>query len=421
MKKITPAEEIAVFMSRLYDNSMTTTSGGNLSIMDEDGTLWISPSGVDKAHLTADDIIAVDKDANIKGKHKPSTEYPFHLAIYKARPDIRAVLHAHPSALVAFSLARVIPNTAIMPNVAKRCGKVMVAKYAIPGSKLLGSYIAQKFTDGADTVILENHGVVLGSHNMQDAYEMFETLDFCARTEINAKTMSANIKTLSDEELDLRCPSFPDSLPQDNSDAQIRNELCSLSARCYNHRLFTSTQGAFICRAGDTTLATPENKDRAKLEECDIVRVSQGCCESGKTPSTYTDIANKIFAGHSDIKCIVVARSPQAMAFVVSDAVFDSHLIPEGYICLKNVVRHPFGTIEQNPSKIVESISMKAPIAIIENDCVLIAGTSPLNAYDRLEVMEFGAMSIKYTVAMKTPIIKISDEDIKDIEVTFGL
>ena len=56
---MTPAEKIAFFMTRLYDNKLTTTSGGNLSIMDENGTMWISPSGVDKAHLTADDIMWV--------------------------------------------------------------------------------------------------------------------------------------------------------------------------------------------------------------------------------------------------------------------------------------------------------------------------------------------------------------------------
>ena len=422
MKKLTPAEEIAAFMTRLYDNSMTTTSGGNLSVMDDNGTLWISPSGVDKAHLRADDIMSVDKNGNIKGKHKPSTEYPFHLAIYKARPDIKAVLHAHPSALVAYSLARKVPNTMIIPEVAKRCGKVMVAKYAIPGSALLGSYIAEKFTAGADTVILENHGVVLGSENMQNTYEMFEMLDFCARIEANAKTLCANMRTLTKEQLDIKYPVYTDSLVSDNDDSHLRHELVEFSTRCYGHRLFTASQGAFICRTeGGSVLATPENRDRAVLKDSDIVRVKGNKCEHEKTPSVFTDIANKIFGSHNDIKCIVVARSPEAMAFAVSDAVFDSHLIPEGYICLKNTVRHPYGTIQNTPQRIVDSISMKSPIAIIENDCIIVAGTSPLNAYDRLEVMEFGALSIKYTIAMGTPIIKISDDDIKDIEITFGL
>ncbi len=68
---MTPAEKIAFFMTRLYDNKLTTTSGGNLSIMDSDGTLWISPSGIDKAHLTADDIMWVTPDGVVHGKHRP--------------------------------------------------------------------------------------------------------------------------------------------------------------------------------------------------------------------------------------------------------------------------------------------------------------------------------------------------------------
>ena len=98
---MTPAEKIAYIMTRLYDNKLTTTSGGNLSIMDDDGVMWISPSGVDKAHLTADDIMWVTPDGVVHGKHRPSTEYPFHLAVLRSRPDLKAVLHAHPAALVA--------------------------------------------------------------------------------------------------------------------------------------------------------------------------------------------------------------------------------------------------------------------------------------------------------------------------------
>ena len=66
-------------------------------------------------------------------------------------------------------------------------------------------------------------------------------------------------------------------------------------------------------------------------------------------------------------------------------------------------------------------MSMKTPIAIVENDCVIVAGTSPLNAYDRLEVMEFGARSLRYLAAVGAPVVRISEKDIKDIEVAFGL
>ena len=96
-------------------------------------------------------------------------------------------------------------------------------------------------------------------------------------------------------------------------------------------------------------------------------------------------------------------------------------MIPEGYICLRNTMRYPYGTLEDAPERIVSDISMRTPISIIENDCVLVAGTSPLNAYDRLEVLEFGAESLCDIASMHGTIVPISDDEIREIEVAFNL
>ena len=81
-----PADRLVMMMRRIYYRGMTTTSGGNLSIRDEDGDIWITPGGIDKGTLTRDDIMRVRADGSIAGRHKPSSEYPFHLAVYAARP-----------------------------------------------------------------------------------------------------------------------------------------------------------------------------------------------------------------------------------------------------------------------------------------------------------------------------------------------
>ena len=158
-----PADQIVMIMNRIYYYGMTTTTGGNLSIRDSEGTVWISPSGVDKGSLRREDIMQIKPDGTIVGLHRPSVEYPFHLAIYKKRPDLRAVLHAHPPALVAFSLLREIPDTSIIPDARFLSGKITIAKYALPGSATLGDKISAEFEKGINTVMLENHGVVLGS------------------------------------------------------------------------------------------------------------------------------------------------------------------------------------------------------------------------------------------------------------------
>lgn len=416
-----PAEKIAYFMTRLYDNKLTTTSGGNLSIMDEDGVMWISPSGVDKAHLTPEDIMWVTPDGVVHGKHKPSTEYPFHLAVLRSRPDLHAVLHAHPAALVAYSLERKLPKMDVMPGVSALCGKIAIAKYALPGSQKLGALIAEKFAAGCDTVLLENHGVVLGAESLERAFMMFEALDFAGRTGIAASMLKKDAKKLTEKELAVKNVKYDykDSLAHD--ELEIRDEMINMCHRSYEHKLFTSASGAFAQRTENGFIINPDDEDVFCTTADMLVRVAGDKCESGKVPSKYAKIAGMIFEKHEEIESIAFARSPYIMGFAVSGAEFNSHMIPEGYICLRNTMRHPYGTLETAPEKIADTISIKTPIAIIENDCVIVAGTSLLNAFDRMEVLEFGAESLCDIEAMNGTIVPISNEEIREIEEAFNL
>ena len=197
-----PADQIVTIMDRIYNYGMTTTSGGNLSIRDENGDVWISPSGVDKGTLRREDIVCVKPDGTIIGIHKPSVELPFHLDAYKIRPDVNAVLHAHPPALVSFSIVRKIPNTNIIPNASLICGEIQIAPYAVPGSAKLGENIANVFKKGVNVVMMENHGVVIAGKDLFSAFMSFETLDFCARLEINAARLGTP-KPLSDKYIEI--------------------------------------------------------------------------------------------------------------------------------------------------------------------------------------------------------------------------
>ena len=176
-----PRDQIIMIIDRIYKKGLTTTSGGNISILDEEGNIWVTPSGVDKGSLTPRDIMMVKRDGEIIGPHKPSSEYPFHKAIYQVRPDLKAVVHAHPPALVSFSIVRQIPNTNIIPQAKKVCGPIGYAKYQIPGSKELGEEIADQFAKGFKAVVMENHAAVVGGSDLINAYERFETLEFCSQ------------------------------------------------------------------------------------------------------------------------------------------------------------------------------------------------------------------------------------------------
>ena len=84
-----PRDQITMIIDKVYRSGLTTTSGGNISVIDENGDVWVTPSAIDKGSLRPSDIICVRKNGTIEGRHKPSSEYPFHIAIYKARPDIK--------------------------------------------------------------------------------------------------------------------------------------------------------------------------------------------------------------------------------------------------------------------------------------------------------------------------------------------
>ena len=190
-KLMHPAEQLALIIGRIYRSGLTTTSGGNLSIMDDNGDMWITPAGVDKGSLTAADIMCVKADGSIVGRHRPSSAYPFHKAIYQIRPKMRAVIHAHPPGLVTFSVIHQIPNTSIIPQARFVCGPIGFAKYDVPGSEALGVSIAEEVKKNPEykAVIMENHGVVLCGEDISDAYQRLETLELCARTILNAKIL----------------------------------------------------------------------------------------------------------------------------------------------------------------------------------------------------------------------------------------
>lgn len=426
-----PADQIVMIMNRLYSYQMTTTSGGNLSIMDDDGVMWISPSGVDKGNLTTADIMKVMPDGTIVGPHKPSSEYPFHLAIYRARPDLRAVLHAHPPALVAFSLIRETPASDIIPNCHALCPKIAMAKYAVPGSEELGAYIAEEFAKDYNVVMLENHGVVIGSDDLFSAFMAFETLDYTARIQINARSISGsdNFRRISEKHMDIYREKNADIqldrfVPAGHSAEELaaRKEMCQLIHRAYDNNLFTSGQGTFSRRLSDGSfLITPHDKDRKYLEPEDLVLVKGGLAELGKNPSHSLPLHREIYENSSEINSVILAEPPSIMAFAITDVDFNAKLIPESYIMLKNVRKFPFGSSFLQPAMLAKELSMKEPIAIIENDCVVACGTTLLNAFDRLEVLEYSARAVVDTIRLGREIVAISPEEIHDIEVAFHL
>lgn len=423
---IHPADQLVMFMQRIYDKGLTTTSGGNLSIMDNDGNVWITPASVDKGTLTRHDIICVKPDGSIVGPHRPSSELPFHLSVYKMRPDLRAVLHAHPPALVAFSIVRRCPNLDLVPSVRKVCSDVQIAIYDVPGSDALGEKVGRVFADGCDIAILENHGVCIGAPDMFTAFQRFETLNYTATLEVLAKKVGT-IHELPKEAYRISDTRFhtkmDDFVPHSHSSEELaaRRDMIKLIRRSYKMGLFTATHGTYSVRLADGSfLITPFNFDRAYLEEDDLVRVKAGMKEQGKIPSRAVSFHEKVYQKHPEIKAILQAHPVHSMAFAITDATFDPRTIPESYILLRDVKKIPYEQVYVEPELTADAFSASRPALMIENSCVVVTGESLLQAFDRLEVMEATAHSIILSKEVGD-IVHITDEEVEDLKVAFHL
>lgn len=420
-----PREQLAQIMRRLYEGGLTTLSGGNLSIKDADGSIWITPSGVDKGGLRPEDMMRITPEGAIEGVHRPSMEAPFHMAIYASRPDVSAIVHAHPPALITFSIARIVPQTHIIPQAQKVCGRVGYAPYATPGSTALGQSIAGAFAEGNDCVLLENHGAVTAGGTLLEAYQRMETLDFCARTLLRARAIGMAC-ALTDDQLalaDTEAAPLPEFTPTAHSSHERaqRMEVARLLHRACDRQLMIATEGVISARVGpDTFIITPTGQDRRYVEHDDLVLIQGGQREAGKHPSRSVRMHEAIYAQHPSIGAIITSQPPNAMAYAVTACQFDSRTIPESYIMLRDVPLVPYGLNYADPAAVARLISDRRPVAIIQNDCALMVGANVLAAFDRLEILEFSARSLIDTLQLGA-LQPMPDEALIDLRRAFGL
>jgi len=411
-------------IGRIYRRGLTTTSGGNISLMDENGDIWVTPTAIDKGSLRPSDIMCIKRDGSVIGRHKPSSEFPFHKAIYEMRPDIRAIIHAHPPALVSFSIVHEIPNTNVISQAKYICGPIGYASYELPGSLMLGERIADEFKKGYKALVMENHGTVLGGCNLLDAFQRFETLEFCARTIIYGKTIGKP-QFLADDEIDAFESYIAAQLPEmtdvhyPSDEREKRTEICTIVHRACEQGLMISTYGTVSVRwRGDDFLITPTTVPRWDLQIADVVQIKDGMREPRKMPSRTTWLHQEIYRRNPGINSIIITQSPYLMAFGVTHSLLDVRTIPESWIFLQDIPSLPFGIHKMDRRDIPELLSEGNPAVIIRNDSVLVTGDRLLQTFDRLEVAEFSAKSL----VMAKPIgklIPINDQQVEELRSVF--
>ncbi len=173
----------------MWQRGHVAGTDGNLSARLPDGRVVATPAGVAKGRLQADDLVVTDLAGRVvSGSGIPSSELKLHLAVYRARPDVGAVVHAHPKAAVAHSLAGVSLAQAIIPETVVTLGTIAAARYATPGSASLASAVEAMIRDH-DAIIMERHGSVTVGADLEQAYNRLESLEHAAEILVMARAL----------------------------------------------------------------------------------------------------------------------------------------------------------------------------------------------------------------------------------------
>ena len=186
---------------RIWQRGYCAGNEGNHSLRISDERVLCTPTGLSKGFLEPEDLCIVDMDgtqveANPRGR-KRSSEILMHLAIYKHRPDIRAVVHSHPPHATAFALTNTRIPEGIHPEAEVFLGRIPFAPYATPSKPDLGISVVEKIGPNTNTVIMGNHGTVSFDKSLTEAYYKLEILDAYCRILLLCSQMGARPNVLN--------------------------------------------------------------------------------------------------------------------------------------------------------------------------------------------------------------------------------
>ena len=184
-------KEMCEIGRRVYNRGMVAANDGNFSVKLNENEYLCTPTGVSKGFMTPEYICKVDAKGNVLEANegfRPSSEVKMHMRVYKERPDVNAVVHAHPMYATTFPIAGIPLMEPIMPEAVIFLGGVPLAKYGTPSTEEVPDSIMPYIQD-YDAVLLENHGALTYSDSLMNAYHRMESVEFYARLMYQAKML----------------------------------------------------------------------------------------------------------------------------------------------------------------------------------------------------------------------------------------
>ncbi len=188
----------------LYRLGYMPATSGNLSVRLDEERLLVTPTGASKYLLRSRDMVVVDLDGRqIHGDRRATSELGMHLAFYRERHDVQAVIHAHPPVATAFACAGWALDELICQEAAMTLGPVPLARYATTGTDEVAASL-RPLIPGYDTILLANHGAVACGTTLFTAFQKMETLEHVAQIRLAAQQLGG-YNTLEQEQEEELC------------------------------------------------------------------------------------------------------------------------------------------------------------------------------------------------------------------------
>ena len=193
-------KEICEVGHKLWTKGFVAANDGNISVKISENEYYCTPTGVSKGDLTPDMIIKVDKDGKkLEGKLNPSSEIKMHMRVYRERPDVTAVVHAHPPVATAFTVADIDLDQYILPEAVLTIGNVPTCDYGTPSTMEIPDSL-DPYLQHHDAFLLRNHGALTVGCNLQKAFFVMEEVEFNAVICKHAMDLGA-VHEISNEQL----------------------------------------------------------------------------------------------------------------------------------------------------------------------------------------------------------------------------
>lgn len=193
-------QEIVDIGQRMYGRGYVAATDGNVSVKMADDRVLITPTGVCLGEMSPEDLVTVESGGTVcDSNQRPSSELPMHLEVYGQRPDVGAVIHAHPPLATAFTVAGISLAQCVIPEVVLTMGTIPTTEYATPSTEK-GRDVVRELIRCHDALILDRHGTLTVGPDLISAYRKLEKVEHAAQVTLAARQLG-NVRTLPPEEV----------------------------------------------------------------------------------------------------------------------------------------------------------------------------------------------------------------------------